>query len=213
MTSAGVARFSTCTMKFKYLLVILLLGFGAVAEASGSLRCGSRLVSTGDSAASLIGTCGEPDLRDAWSPGGAYGPGALAGVEQWTYNFGSGQLLRVIQLRQGRIERIEAEGYGFPVQTPRDCSAVAAIAPGMSKYRLLSRCGAPLTRVADHRLIHPSPRYAGDPHFQLRHRTDVLVPVYREEWTYNFGSSKLLRIVILDNGSVSDVRTGERGFD
>lgn len=213
MTAAMRVGFNTTTMKSKCLLAVLLLSFGALAEASGSLRCGSRLVSAGDSAASLLGACGEPALRDAWRGGGVYGAGALAGVEQWTYNFGSGQLLRVVELRQGRIERIDSEGYGFPDPSRRDCSAAAAITAGMTKYRLLSRCGAPLTRVADHRLIHAQPRYAGDAQFRLRNRPDVLVPVYREEWTYNFGSSKLLRIVILDNGSVSDVRTGERGFD
>ncbi len=162
-------------------------------------------------AASLLGACGEPALRDAWSPATAYGPGALAGVEQWTYNFGSSQLLRVVRLRQGRIERIDSEGYGFPREAPRDCSASAAIFRGMSKYRLLARCGEPLTRTADHLL---APAYPEHRHWGHRgYRDDYVEAVYREEWTYNFGSAKLLRIITLDNGKVTDVQTGARGFN
>ncbi|HEY0973929.1 MAG TPA: DUF2845 domain-containing protein [Solimonas sp.] len=199
-------------MKCAWLSALLLAcGWSAVVEASNSIRCGSRLVAVGDSAAQLIGACGEPALRDAWDSG-AVGYGAIAGIEQWTYNFGAGQLLRVVQLRQGVIQRIDAEGYGFhAADARRDCSAAAAIGPGMSKYRLLARCGAPLTRVADHRLVYPQARVAGSD--WLRQRPNALIAVYREEWTYNFGGSKLMRIVTLDNGSVSELRMGPRGFD
>jgi len=209
-----VMRFSKTTMKAWCILAIGLLAFVDASSAAGSMRCGSRLVAEGDSAAQLLGACGEPDLRDVWTTGGAYGPGALAAVEQWTYNLGSSQLLRIVQLRQGRIENIELEGYGFsPSSAARDCSAAGAIPRGMSKYRLLARCGAPLTRLADQRLLHPNPHQLNNPGWRLRHRADALIPTYREEWTYNFGSSKLMRTVILDNGSVSDVQIGERGFD
>ena len=37
--------------------------------------------------------------------------------------------------------------------------------------------------------------------------------VYREEWVYNFGAARFMRIVHLDNGRVTDVEFGGRGFD
>lgn len=192
------------------LLALLVAG---AAGAGESMRCGSRLVAEGDSAAKLLGVCGEPALRDAWQPPAGYSLGALAEVEQWTYNFGPQQLLRVVRLRRGRIDRIESEGYGFHAGSTRYCSASNAIAPGMTKYRLLSRCGEPLTRTVSHRLLRHRPRLPGGHHDYYPGDYGALEPVYREEWTYNFGSSKLMRLVILDNGVVSDVRTGERGFD
>lgn len=192
---------------------LLLLCLADVAVAGESMRCGSRLVAEGDSAAKLIGVCGEPALRETWQAPGGYALGALAAVEQWTYNFGSQKLLRVVRLRQGRIERIDSEGYGFAVESARDCSPATAIGAGMSKYRLLSRCGEPLTRTVSHPLLRRPPRVYGGLHDGDAGVYGALEPVFREEWTYNFGSSKLMRIVILDNGVVSDVRTGERGFD
>jgi hypothetical protein len=191
---------------------LLLLALAGPAVAADSMRCGSRLVATGDSAAKLLGVCGEPALRDAWQAPGGYGLGTLAEVEEWTYNFGPQQLLRLVRLRQGRIERIEAEGYGFHASGRRDCSPSTAIARGMSKYRLLTHCGEPLTRIVSHRLLRRPPRYYGGG-FGYHAGDHVLEAVHREEWTYNFGSSKLMRLVTLDNGVVSDVRTGERGFD
>lgn len=180
------------------------------AWAAESMRCGSRLVAEGDSAAKLLAVCGEPDLRDSWQAPG-FAPGLLAETEQWTYNFGSQKLLRLVRLRQGRIERMDSEGYGFALPATRDCSAAAAIVPGMSKYRLLARCGEPLLRTGTHLLLERPPRHYGGGFAYSR--PSGLEAVYREEWTYNLGSSRLMRVVVLDNGRVGEVRTGERGFD
>lgn len=191
--------------------VLLLLCAAGTAQAGEAMRCGSRLVAEGDTAAKLLGVCGEPDLRDAWLIAG-HAPGLLAETEEWTYNFGPQKLLRVVRLRQGRIDRISSEGYGFNEAAPRDCSASAAIAPGMSKYRLLARCGEPLTRTTSHLLLHRPARVYGGGLRDEYLGAGGLEPVYREEWTYNFGSSRLMRIVTLDNGRVSELRFGERGF-
>lgn len=179
--------------------------------AAASIRCGSKLVSEDMLAAKVLAICGEPDLRDVWAPPGAYGYGYLAPTEQWTYNFGSSKLLRVLLIRNGRVARIGSEGYGFPTPARRQCGQID-IQPGMSKYRLLMRCGEPLTRVADY-VFYPEPRRPYDMHPDLRDFYSAVSPVYREEWTYNFGSNKLLRIVVLENGLVVDVQTGSRGFD
>jgi len=196
-----------------YAAVLLLasIGLSTPAQGSSSIRCGSKLVSEGTLAAEVLAICGEPDLRDVWAPPGGYGSGYIAPTEQWTYNFGSSKLLRVLLIRNGRVDRIGTEGYGFPTPTRKRCGQTD-ILPGMTKYRLLMRCGEPLTRVADY-VFYPEPRHPYDLHPDLRDLHNAVSPVYREEWTYNFGSNKLLRIVILENGVVVDVDSGSRGFD
>lgn len=192
--------------RWRWLAGLLCLA-AAGAEAAGSLRCGSRLVSEGDRTAELIGACGDPAYRDVW---GYAGPSNrwIADVEEWYYNFGPSQLLRVVRLRNGRIVSIDSEGYGFHAGTPRRCTP-GDLVPGMSKFRVVLACGEPLTRESRgllRRLDHGSSQFP--PGYG-----DALAPVYREEWVYNFGSRYLLRILTLENGRIVDVQNGSRGFD
>ncbi|MDD3763836.1 MAG: DUF2845 domain-containing protein [Nevskiales bacterium] len=183
----------------------------ATTADAASLRCGSRLVSEHMLAAEVIAACGQPDLRDVWVSARNGDAGFLGEIEEWTYNFGSSRLLRLLRFRNGRLEAIDAEGYGFAEGAAGRCGP-ADIHPGMSKYRLLARCGEPLTRVAD-MLFYPQQHGLGRHHPLAPHLRGEVVPVMREEWTYNFGANQLLRIVILENGRVSDVGTGRRGFN
>lgn len=188
------------------LLLASLFVWATPAQAAGSLRCGSRLVSEGERAADLLAVCGEPAFRDSWGYPQAQG-NLLAENEEWTYNLGPHQLLRVIRLRNGRIIEIGSDGYGFHESATRRCDS-AVLVPGLSKYRLLSRCGSPLTRKAIG-LLRPLDR-RGRPLPQYRNAYE---PVYREEWVYNFGSRQLMRILTLEDGRIVDVESGNRGFD
>src|SRR5687768_15438766 len=124
------------SMKWWALLLVLAGGFmPPPAEAAGAMRCGSRLVHEGKHAAEVLVACGSPHYRDVWSFSGPSGANWLADTEQWYYNFGPNQLLRVLTLRDGRLIEIEAEGYGWMEGGARDCGP-ADILPGLSKFRL-----------------------------------------------------------------------------
>ena len=192
-------------------LFLLLALAGGQAMAAGSMRCGSRIVDEGKHAAEVLSACGEPDYRDVWSYPGPRGGGWLADVEEWYYNFGSSQLLRVLRLRNGRVVEIGSDGYGFSESAGRRCRPTG-ITLGVSKYRLLKDCGEPLTRQAA-QLLRRADEDRRDPYLSRPGTGSALTPVYREEWVYNFGSAHLLRIITLENGRVSDVQNGDRGFD
>lgn len=181
------------------------------AQAGTSIRCGSKLVSEGMLSAELLAICGEPDFRDVWAPPGGTVLGYVAPTEEWTYNLGSSQLLRVVRIRNGRIDRIGTEGYGFAQRSRAKCS-MGDITVGDSKYRLLQQCGEPLTKTADY-VLYADPRHDRRWRSDLRDYGNSGAPVFREEWVYNFGSNQLMRIVRLENGRVADVETGRRGFD
>lgn len=172
------------------------------------MRCGSRLVQDEMLMAEVQSLCGAPALRDRWAEPGPYVARPVAVIEQWTYNFGSSRLLRVLRFRNGRLETIETEGYGFPEPAARSC-AMSDMRDGMSKYRLLARCGEPIDRIQDYVGV---PLHTRNPYGQGGHARYGVIPVYREEWTYNFGPNQLMRIVTLENGYVVDVDTGRRGF-
>jgi hypothetical protein len=207
-TTSRPAAFRACRCVRGLLLLALWMSLSP-AQASDTMRCGSRLVSVEARAAELLATCGEPAYRDVWSAQ-ALAPGAVAEQEEWTYNFGSQQLLRVVRLRNARVVDIASDGYGFaePEASRRRCSPEQLI-EGMSKYRLLMACGAPLTRTIAQQSFQPyRPRYRNG----VPGRIDgPYVEVFREEWVYDFGPNVFMRVLSLENGRVRDIQNGDRG--
>ncbi len=192
----------------RWLAFALLVLASGPCVAADSMRCGSRLVSVEARAAELLAVCGEPAYRDVWGQPVAPSLDYVAEVEEWTYDFGPSQLLRIVRLRNARVVAIDAEGYGFTRPgdgaPPRSC-APETIATGLSKYRLLRLCGAPLTRSLRQGF---RPGYApGDP----RYRPGLYSAVYQEEWVYDLGPRYFMRVVTIENGRVSSVENGGRG--
>lgn len=198
------------------LAAVFLLCLVRPAHAADSLRCGSRIISVEALAAEILAACGEPSFRDVFSSRERTALNEIMESEQWTYNFGSNQLLRVLKLRNGTLVDIESDGYGFSERGPRRCLP-GYVVEGLSKYRMVKICGEPVTRRVIrfepeqrrkrgwHNDRHRSPRDDGEANF--------LEPVFREEWVYNFGSRHALKVVILENGMVKQVLNGERGFN
>ncbi len=196
------------------LLALTLATFSTAASAGDVMRCRSRLISTEALAAEVLGACGEPDFIDRWEPPGSTLPlAALADVEEWYYNFGPSQLLRILHFQRGRLVDIESDGYGFPTSIAIGCDPYR-IVEGLSKYRLRLACGEPVTRRAEYavRPLH-QPEVFGHSPRGARRAPESAVPVYSEEWVYNFGAHNMLRVVTLENGRVADVRGEGRGFN
>lgn len=205
MTAPNGSGFAKATMRHCGLLM-LATALCLPASAGDSMRCGDRIVATGAMPAEVLGACGPPAYRDPWVFQHPVHHGAVADVEEWYYNFGPNQLLRILRFRHGRLAEIGADGYGYAEPPARRCEP-GAIVEGLSKFRLLLLCGAPATREALS-LLRP-----------LRdRRTGAIVPgyeepVYGERWVYDFGSRYLLRLVTLEDGRVVDVDSGARGSD
>jgi hypothetical protein len=97
-------------MRLGALLMASVLGSASVAQA-GSLRCGGRLVKEGDSTAEVQMKCGEPTTRDrrielfdgAWSS---------VTIDEWTYNLGPNDFVRILTFVNGILRRIETGEYG-----------------------------------------------------------------------------------------------------
>jgi len=100
--------------------------WAATARADDSMRCGNRLVSTGDGKDKVRTICGEPthvSLAGVVRQGGYgygpydypyFGPGWVElPVELWTYNFGSSKLLRKLRFIGDELVDIRTDGYGY----------------------------------------------------------------------------------------------------
>jgi Protein of unknown function (DUF2845) len=105
------------------LLMIALLATAGPAAAS-TVRCGSRLVREGDTAADVRARCGAPteltrsEIRQApviWREGRPYrvaGGDRLVPVETWIYNLGPNKFMRKLRIEDGIVVSIDTLGYG-----------------------------------------------------------------------------------------------------
>lgn len=112
-----------CTHRRGLAALLLLACLGAAAPAH-ALRCGTGVVSEGDSTFELLHTCGEPTMTERTErpiPYQVY-DGFLGDyvtvydsvpVDIWTYNFGPRRFVQRITIEAGRIKRIESLGYGY----------------------------------------------------------------------------------------------------
>ena len=98
----------------------LLVSASARAEA---LRCGSKLITDGDTQEKVLQYCGEPvEKKRTWitrQPRFEYGgqeipfPGSEdVPVDLWTYDFGSSKLMRRIRFVAGKVDSIETLEHG-----------------------------------------------------------------------------------------------------
>lgn len=161
------------------------------------MRCGARLVAVEALAPAVVAVCGEPSYRDRREP---LDPTAGLPDEVWYYDRGPNQLIRVLSFRDQRLERIEEDGYGFSGGSEGRCSPTT-MQEGISKYRLLRMCGEPVSKRVESGLTsYPPSQVYRDRSGRLVYGGGYLAPVYRETWIYNFGPSRFLRRVTLENG-------------
>ena len=104
----------------------LLLGSALLissAAAADTLRCGSKLISEGDTIDKVLQYCGEPtETKRTWitrQPRFEYGGQEIpfegsedVPVDLWTYDFGPNKLMRRIRFVAGKVESIETLEHG-----------------------------------------------------------------------------------------------------
>jgi len=178
--------------------LLLLVASLAAPVAQAELRCGGNLVTKGDRAYDVLALCGEPDDREEIA--GAYLPGIgiLSAEQRWYYNRGPRELLRVVRIREGRVEAIDTAGYGFNDSIRGDCKP-ELLRIGMHRLELLARCGPPAYKEARLEVSPPIP---------TPHAYSHVLPI--EEWTYDFGSGQFTHTFTLVNGEVRAVESGRR---
>lgn len=124
MASTGVPEFLRGTV----LVTLLLCQPWQAAVADDTLRCGSKLIHTGDGKDKVRTLCGEPtdiafvgtikrrtipDSR-SYDDQYYYGPAwAELPVEVWTYNFGPNKLLRKLRFVGNELVSINTDGHGY----------------------------------------------------------------------------------------------------
>jgi len=116
-----------------------LVGLAFAAKETGAsadgMRCGSRVVSSGDTLYAVRAVCGEPDAADrrvvtrtevqrVKAPCFRDDRGAVRCerdtavqvdviIDEWTYDFGTQKFIRYLTFENGRLQRVATGGYGY----------------------------------------------------------------------------------------------------
>ena len=189
--------------------VLAVFGASVTAAAADTLRCGNRLVTVGDTKAEVTIICGSPAWKDDWTDeiinnvNTADELRVSVDRERWVYNFGPNSFLRFLLFENGKLVNIATGGYGYDQAHPsiKPCDG-DEIKPGLTQYEILQRCGDPSFKDSrqEERLANTS------------EHSKRLTITRIDEWTYNFGPNKFLRILKFENGKLVDIETGDRGF-
>jgi len=192
-------------------LVILFFSLGLFSSQANaaSISCDGGIVSNGDAVVDLLIKCGQPEWKESHQEEitGQVSPGlqqrTYITVEQWTYNFGPQQFLRIVTIRNGVVSGIRTGQYG----PPKDRGPVGPecddriISTGDTKGEVLAKCGEPFYRTSHDEELRE----------QLDGNRSRKIVVTVDEWTYNFGPQRFMRIITFRNSRVIDVRTGSYG--
>jgi hypothetical protein len=128
-------RVSGLPMTGRLLLCAALASLLSMPAGADALRCGTRLISEGDSRAQVEARCGAPaDIirrtRFAapiiWRHGRPYRVGDSAIeviVEEWTYNLGPQRFMRRVRFEDGVVVAVDTLGYGYRDSDPPDRAA------------------------------------------------------------------------------------------
>ena len=106
-------------LRFVLCCMLLLPGL-ALAD---SMRCGSKLISEGDTAEKVLQYCGEPVeqtrtyivRKPRFEVGGqeySFNGEEEVPVDLWTYDFGPNKLMRKVRLVAGKVDSIETLEHG-----------------------------------------------------------------------------------------------------
>jgi hypothetical protein len=98
----------------RYIVLMLSLFLAALGWADDSLRCGSRLITVGDSKVKVLDVCGEPLAREVLGSRtlhyGARRGGFIEStevVERWTYDAGRTHFRRELTFSGGDLVEIK----------------------------------------------------------------------------------------------------------
>ena len=88
-----------------FLIFVVVIFTASACFSDDSMTCGSDLVSVGDLKPSVLIKCGNPFLKEDIGGEGTR--------ERWTYNFGSGDFMKILTFDGDRLESIDDGDKGI----------------------------------------------------------------------------------------------------
>jgi hypothetical protein len=185
------------------LLALLVAGWSVEALA---LKCAGGIVSLGEIKAEVHMKCGEPTLWDqrieettvTTRKGHVFQNTRT--VDEWTYDFGPNRLVQILFFHDGKLVKIKSGGYGQGLSGPAS-NRIGIISVGDRKSKVLRKWGEPAyeDQRQEQRTFYGS-------------RGETIQKTFTiDEWVYDFGPKRYIRILTFEDGRLVSNRTGDHG--
>jgi hypothetical protein len=159
--------------------------------AEAGMRCGSKIISEGDSKARVLMACGEPFLEDLIAVERVGESGELTTttfVEEWSYPNPAGEDPHTLRFEGSRV-------VGPGIRCKR-----GVVSEGNTKAEVILKCSEPRMRDLLNLRSAPPASVSNAPVTERR----------IEQWSYRLGKGKLIRLVTFRDGKVSAIEDGIR---
>ncbi len=173
-----------------------------------AFSCGGRVVSAGDTKAEVIMKCGEPAGKDSRTEERIEKIDAdtkrkiSVTIDEWTYDLGPDTLIRILTFTDGRLMDIREAGYGSAeTKSPERRCDERYSDIGATKAEVRLKCGEPSWKEERKEEILET----------VDSGTKQKITITIEEWTYNLGPNKFVRVFQFRNNRLVVIRTGEYG--
>jgi hypothetical protein len=124
-------------------------------------------------------------------------------IDEWTYNLGPNDFMRVLNFVNGKLVDIREGGYGNTGGKSSDSPCdEKKITLGDTKGEVVMKCGEPAWKDSrQEEMIE-----------QIDADTKRKVTVTIDGWTFNFGPNRFTRILTFENNKLVDIKTGDYGY-
>ena len=126
-------------------------------------------------------------------------------VEEWTYNFGPSRFVRIVTLKNGKVADIRVGDYGYGKNSKPEKPEFSdrIVSPGDSMSDVAAKWGEPTWKETRQEEFKE----------KIDNGLERKTIVTTDEWTYNFGPNRFVRILTFKNSKLVDIRTGGYGYD
>jgi len=189
----------------------LLLTTPSSESYAASLACPTGTVFVGESRADVLAKCGEPDWKNSHQEevverlDSSTKQKLHITVDEWTYNFGPSQFMIIVILKNGKVADIQEGDYGYSKSSKPEQREFSdrIVSIGDLQGDVVMKWGEPMGKNSrKEELKEKLPNG--------KERTEL---VTIEEWTYNLGPNRFMRILTFKNGRVTDIQTGSYGYE
>ena len=192
----------------KFLNIVSVVCSILIADIASADRCPNGIVALGDSKFEVIAKCGEPTFEDfrQFEKVAQTGIGEvtrwIVDIEELIYDFGPNRFIRVFVFENDILAKISQGGYGKSTEADGKnyLRKNQKVQKGDTKYEVMIKLGYPVNK--EKREIEKARRVA-DGETDIHH-------IFYEEWTFDPGPGRLIRMVVFENGRVTRMETGDR---
>lgn len=179
------------------------------SEHAHAVRCDGGVVTVGDSQYEVLAKCGDPAFREVrqvekvrritpdevvrWT----------VDITEWVYDFGPTRFIQVLVFEHDTLRHIRQGSYGKrgPVDGQVSLPESRKVQRGDTKYEVLVKLGQPVHEAR--REVEQARRLSGSEVFVEK--------IVVDEWTFDLGPNRFIRMVRFHNGRVVEIEHGGYG--